>query len=150
MEKGVLSVPALYISYFLKKNRIEYYDRMTEIRRTGNFEQWIKFFLLAVSECAEDAISVIDKLTVLHDKNFAIAQSFGRSSKTAISLLSYLEANPIIEIQKTATALGLTFRTVSASVQRLIAAGILTQTAGESRNRTFTYEAYLDLLRDGT
>ena len=32
MEKKVLTSPALYISYFLKRNRIEYYDRMTEVR----------------------------------------------------------------------------------------------------------------------
>ena len=35
MEKQVLTTPALYISYFLKKNRIEYYDRMTEVRTKG-------------------------------------------------------------------------------------------------------------------
>ena len=34
MEKGILSTPALYISYYLKMNRIEYYDRMTQVRRT--------------------------------------------------------------------------------------------------------------------
>ena len=33
MEKGILSHPALYISYFLKMNRIEYYDRMTQVRK---------------------------------------------------------------------------------------------------------------------
>lgn len=44
-EKKVLSTPALYISYFLKKNRIEYYDRMSEVRLKGNYEQWVKFFL---------------------------------------------------------------------------------------------------------
>lgn len=35
LEKKVLSTPALYISYFLKRNRIEYYDRMSEVRRKG-------------------------------------------------------------------------------------------------------------------
>lgn len=48
MEKRVLSTPALYISYFLKKNRVEYYDRMTEVRTKGNYEQWVKFFLQAI------------------------------------------------------------------------------------------------------
>ena len=43
MEKGILSTPALYISYYLKMNRIEYYDRMTQVRRTGDYEQWISF-----------------------------------------------------------------------------------------------------------
>ncbi len=48
LERGVLKTPALYISYFLKKNRVEYYERMTEVRRTGDYEQWIQFFLEAI------------------------------------------------------------------------------------------------------
>ena len=44
MEQGLLAKPVIYISYFLKKNQIEYYDRISEVRRSGNFEQWIRFF----------------------------------------------------------------------------------------------------------
>lgn len=72
MEKKILTAPALYISYFLKRNRIEYYDRMTEVRRKGNYEQWITFFLQAVMESAEDAVHTIDQLTALHDKNMTL------------------------------------------------------------------------------
>ncbi len=35
MENDVLTTPTLYISYFLKKNCIEYYDCMSEVRRNG-------------------------------------------------------------------------------------------------------------------
>ncbi|MDR3121108.1 MAG: Fic family protein [Clostridiales bacterium] len=150
MEQRVLTTPALYISYFLKKNRIEYYDRMTEVRRTGNYEQWVKFFLQAVYESAEDATLTIGKLTALHDKNMAVAAAFGRSAKTAARLLTYLEGSPIIEIQKTAIALGTTFKTASEAVKRLRDAGILVQNTGNRRNRTFAYEAYLAILREGT
>ena len=137
MEKGVLTTPALYISYFLKKNRIEYYDRMSEVRRSGNYEQWIKFFLQALYESAEDATITIDKLIALHDKNITAISSMGRAAKTALRLFAYLEENPIIEIQKTATALDTTFKTISDSVRRLCEMGILTQSSGDQRNRTF-------------
>jgi Fic family protein len=150
MEKGVLTTPALYISYFLKKNRIEYYDRMSEVRRSGNYEQWIKFFLQALYESAEDATITIDKLIALHDKNITAISSMGRAAKTALRLFAYLEENPIIEIQKTATALDTTFKTISESVRRLCEIGILTQSSGDQRNRTFSYTAYLDILREGT
>ena len=53
IEKKLLTYETLYISYFLKRNRIEYYDRLTEVRAKGNFEQWIKFFLLAIYESAQ-------------------------------------------------------------------------------------------------
>lgn len=39
MEQKLLSEPIIYISYFLKKNQIEYYDRISEVRRSGNYEQ---------------------------------------------------------------------------------------------------------------
>jgi DNA-binding Lrp family transcriptional regulator len=65
-------------------------------------------------------------------------------------LLSYLEANPIIEIQKTAAALALSFNTVSAAIKRLCDEGILVHSKTEQRSRIFSYAAYLDLLREGT
>ena len=150
MEKKILTTPALYISYFLKKNRVEYYDRMTEVRTKGNYEQWIKFFLQALLESAEDATATIDELVVLHDKNVALISKMGRAAKTATLVFNYLEANPIIDIRKTAEALGVTFNTTSNAVSRLVNAGILVQTSNANRNRTFAYEEYLGILRKGT
>lgn len=150
MEKKVLTTPALYISSFLKKNRVEYYDRMTEVRAKGNYEQWIKFFLQAIMESAEDATATIDELIVLHDANVAKISKLGRAAKNAMLVFNYLESNPIIEIRKTAEALDITFNTASSAVNRLVDAGILVQTTDTSRNRTFAYEAYLNILRKGT
>ncbi len=150
MEKKVLTTPALYISYFLKKNRVEYYDRMTEVRSKGNYEQWVKFFLQALMESAEDATSTIDELTALHDKNAAVIAGMGRGTKNAMLVFDYLEKNPIIEIGKTAEVLGITFNTASGAVKRLADAEILKQTTNASRNRTFAYEDYLAILRKGT
>lgn len=150
IEKKLLTTPALYISYFLKKNRVEYYDRMTEVRNKGNYEQWVKFFLQALTETAEDAILTIDKLTTLHNKNAAIIAKMGRAAKNTMLVFDYLEANPIIEISKTAESLGLAFNTVSSAIKRLVGSKILKQSANISRNRTFAYEDYLAILRKGT
>jgi Fic family protein len=150
MEQKVLTTPALYISYFLKKNRIEYYDRMTEVRNKGNYEQWVKFFLQATYESAKDATEAIDKLNALHNKNCAAIEKMGRSAKTAMRLFTYLETNPIIDIQKTAKDLGIAFNTISSAAKHLCDVNILEQTSGQSRNRTFAYKEYLDILREGT
>lgn len=150
MEKKVLTTPALYISYFLKKNRIEYYDRMTEVRAKGNYEQWVKFFLQALLESAEDAVATIDELTALHVTNVKRISAMGRAAKNALLVFEYSESNPIIDIKKTAEAIGISFNTVSSAVARLVDTGILVQTTNTARNRTFAYEAYLDILRKGT
>ena len=150
MENKVLSTPALYISYFLKKNRIEYYDRMNEVRSKGNYEQWIKFFLEAVYESAKDAIETIDKLTSLHDNYYIKIDGLGRKAKNAMRVFEYLESNPIIEIQKTARELDIAFNTMSSIVKDLISIGVLEQTSTQSRNRTFAYKEYLEILKEGT
>ncbi len=150
IEKKVLTTPALYISYFLKKNRTEYYDRMTEVRVKGNYEQWVMFFLEAVKETAEDAISTIYELVNLHDKNVDIISHFGRAAKNTMLVFNYLESNPIIEIGKTSKELGIAFNTTQSAVKHLVDVGILVQTSNNSRNRIFAYKAYLDILSRGT
>ena len=83
-------------------------------------------------------------------KSVKIIDCMGRGAKTVNRVFSYLEANPIIEIQKTSATLEITFNTVSAAINRLVDADILVQTNNASRNRTFSYGKYLDILRGGT
>lgn len=152
MEKKVLTTPAIYISYFLKRNRIEYYDRMTEVRRKGNYEQWITFFLQAVMESAEDAVHTIDQLTALHDKNMVLLMDgvAKRQADTLKKLFAYLEANPIIEIKKTSQALDMSYNTIARAVAVLIEKGILIQSEKAGKTRIYSYSEYLDILRKDT
>lgn len=151
MEKGILSRPALYISYFLKMNRIEYYDRMTQVRKTGDYEQWVMFFLQAISDSAGDAIQTIDALTVLHNQSVARLGAFSKRQQTnLLKLFAYIETNPIIDIQKTAAALGLSYNTVSKMVTILVDEGILRQTDKAGKAKIYSYADYLDILRKDT
>lgn len=151
MEKKILSTPSLYISYFLKMNRIEYYDRMTQVRKTGDYEQWVLFFLQALSDSAEDAIQTIDRLTEIHNRNVQKFNSMTKRQQTnAINFLLYLEKNPIIDIQKTAAALNLSYNTVAKSVALFVDNGILQQTEKSGRSKIYSYVDYLAVLRKDT
>lgn len=151
MKKGILSRPALYISYFLKMNRIEYYDRMTQVRKTGDYEQWVMFFLQALSDSAGDAIQTIDALTALHNQSVAKLGAFSKRQQTnLLKLFAYIETNPIIDIQKTAAALGLSYNTVSKMVTILVDEGILRQTDKAGKAKIYSYADYLDILRKDT
>lgn len=151
MEKKILSTPSLYISYFLKMNRIEYYDRMTQVRKTGDYEQWVLFFLQALSDSAEDAIQTIDRLTEIHNRNVQKFNSMTKRQQTnAINFLIYLEKNPIIDIQKTAAALNLSYNTVAKSVALFVDNRILQQTEKSGRSKIYSYVDYLAVLRKDT
>ncbi len=149
IEKKVISTPALYISYTLKRNRIEYYDRMTEVRTKGDYEQWVRFFLGAVIESSEDAMGTIDELSALRRKNEEQLRS-GRISSSLKAVFDYIGKSPIMELGKTSQVLGISFNSVSSAVKRLVELGILVQQGDSRRNRTFVYAEYLDILRRGT
>lgn len=150
MDKKVLHSPALYISYYLKLNRVEYYDRMSEVRAKNNYEQWVRFFLLAIKESSEEAAETIIRLNALHNKNVSVTDGLGRQGKTSRLIFDYIEKNPIIDIGKTSHDLGISFNTASSHINRLVEHGILAQTNNSERRRVFAYEEYLSILRKDT
>lgn len=150
MEQGLLAKPVIYISYFLKKNQIEYYDRISEVRRSGNFEQWIRFFLEAVSKAASDSLEAINRLSLLHDTNVEKLPKTTRSKDNLRAVFDYIEQYPIIDIKRTAKELEISYNTVATAVKKLVEFGILQETTNAARNRVFSYEEYLGILRKDT
>lgn len=150
LEKQVLTYESLYISYYLKRNRIEYYDRLMEVRNKGNYEQWVKFFLLGLIESANDAVETIEKLVQLHENNKRKIDNLASKSKAIPKIFKYLEASPIIDIKKTSEDLGFAYNTIASGVDRLVELKILKQTENVQRNRVFSYEEYLEILRKDT
>ncbi len=150
LDRGMLKKPVIYVSFFLKKNQIEYYDRMSEVRRSGNYEQWVRFFLEAVRSAAEDAVATVYALSELHERNLAALPPSRRAVDHTRRLFAYLEEHPIIDVRRTALALGVSYNTAAAAVKKLAERGILQETTNASRNRVFAYQAYLGVLRRDT
>ena len=75
MERGALTRPALYASLFLKRNQAEYYDRLALVRKTGDYEQWVRFFLEAIDEAATSGFKSTRKLVALHAESEGSARS---------------------------------------------------------------------------
>jgi Fic family protein len=150
MQQGIITKPIIYISYFLKKNQIEYYDRISEVRRSGNYEQWVSFFLEAVSAAATDSLETVEKLSALHTQNIEKLPVSNRKTDNLRRIFDYIEQYPIVDIKKTAQDLDLSYNTVSTAVKKLVTLGILKETTNTSRNRVFSYEEYLNILRKDT
>lgn len=151
MQQRLLKSPVLYLSYYLKANRIEYYDRMGEVRKAGNYEQWVKFFLHGIAVTADDAVETIDKLAALRRKSEeALKNVPARSRERLFALLRYIEQSPIIETTKTAEALQCSYNTTAKDIATLCSAGILQPSGRAARSKIFVYNEYLDILRKDT
>ena len=150
LEKKLLSKPILYISYFLKLNRVEYYDRLSAVRQSGNYAQWVKFFLTALAQSAKDASASINELSTLYEQNIAKIDALARN-KNIKKLFLYINEHPIIDISKSASELGLSHNTLLKAVNMLKELDILILgDESKSRNKLYFYKKYLEILRRDT
>ena len=140
--------PLLYISYFFKKNRHEYYDRLMEIRNTGDWEQWIKFFLRGIAETSEEAISTAKEILSLKK---VCEDMIVKSNNNYRQLLDFLFISPVTDKQEVAEKLNVSQPTANRIVEQFCDLGILVDQKPESkRYKKYAFTKYLAILSRGT
>ena len=149
-EWNLLSQPLLYLSLFFKENREDYYRLLNAVRTEGDWEGWIRFFLEGVASIAKQATDTARDLFALVSADRARALAAPASSVMAVRLFEALGQHPIVTIARVTELLEITKPTATKAVNTLVDAGILTETSGRRRDRTYSYAAYLDRLRVGT
>ncbi len=148
-EKGILKLPLLYLSYFFKRHRSEYYDRLQSIRDNGDWEGWLKFFLRGIYEVAKEATETARKIVNLREAHRAlITQKLGRGASKALLVLEVLYFRPITSVHGVMEASKLSYANANRLVRDLCNLGLLVESTGQKRNRRFSYEPYLSLFRD--
>jgi Fic family protein len=146
----LLAQPLLYLSLFFKRNRDDYYRLLNAVRIEGDWESWIRFFLEGVATIAKEATDTARDLFALVSADRARALAAPASSVMAVRLFEALGQHPIVTIARVTELLDITKPTATRAVNTLVDAGILTETTGRRRDRTYSYAAYLDRLRVGT
>jgi len=147
---GVLREPLLYLSLYLKQNRSTYYDLLDQVRREGDWEAWIAFFLDGVRQTAEGAVSTAQRLADLFKADRARIEPCGRRAGSALRVYEALKARPIQSIPGIRVATGLSFPAVYSAMGLLVQLGIARELTGRRRNRLFVYDRYITILNEGT
>jgi len=148
-ERKILQQPVLYLSHYLKRNRNQYYDLLQNIRDKGNWEEWIKFFLTAVSEVSQEATQTARRIVNLREEHRRIiTENFGRTAANGLKVLERLFSQPIISVKDLAKQTNISFTAANQLMRRFIEHHILTEMTGHSRNRQFRYRLYIDLFAD--
>lgn len=146
----LLREPVLYLSLFFKRHRSEYYRRLDAVRTDGDYEGWLEYFLEGVEVIADEAVTSTRNLFAMISADRAKVLSAQSVSVTGSKLFEVLPEHPVVTIGKVVELLGTTKPTAAKAVGTLVSAGILVETTGKARDRTFRYEGYLALLREGT
>ncbi len=143
---ALLPEPLLYLSGYLKQHQLQYYQRLSAIRLKGDWEGWVSFFLEGVAAAANQAerdIVAIASL-VASDRRRLLAQR--GASPVAYRLFELLPMMPRFTIEGMRKQLSTTFPTANSAVQLLMELGIVTEMTGQKKNRSFSYQRYVELL----
>jgi Fic family protein len=149
-EAGVLAEPLLYLSLHFKENRARYYELFDVVRREGDWERWLAFFLEAVDVAAESAVTTARRVMALFDADRARIEPVGRRAGSALRVHDALKARPITSMTEVRRTTGLSFPAVSSAMELLVELGIARELTGRRRNRVFSYDAYVAILSEGT
>lgn len=149
MQNEILLKPVLYISHYFKQNRSEYYERLQAVRDRGEWEAWIKFFLVGIAavslEATETARAIVD-LREHHRR--LVTERFGRAAANGLNILETLFSSPIVTVGQVQKTLGITYPPANALVQRFVEAGILFEMTGQERYRVYQFSPYIGLFSD--
>jgi Fic family protein len=146
-HRKVLSLPLLYLSYFFKKHRAEYYDRLMAIREAGDWEGWLRFFLRGVEETAKEATATAGAIVETREKHYATVHQSVAGNHGA-RLLELLFARPLTTINVVSHKLGVHYVTASKLIDQFVELGLLVEITGRKRDRIFSYDPYLALFRE--
>jgi len=148
-HEGVLNQPLLYLSLYFKTNRQQYYDHLQSVRKTGDWESWVEFFLTGVIETAEQAAETAKNILKLFDDDRDSITACGNSA-AVLTVHNYLQNQPISSTTKIRDKCELSLPTVLRSLRTLEAIGIVREITGKERNKIFVYDHYINILSQGT
>ena len=148
---GVLRQPLLYLSLYLKQHRETYYDLLNQVRRTGDWEAWLAFFLEGVAQTAEGAVETAERLSGMFEKDAdRIEETGGRRTGSALRVHEALMSQPILSIPQVRGLTRLSFQAAASAMELLANEGIAREITGKRRDRLFVYDRCLSVLGEGT
>ncbi len=148
-QAGVLHEPLLYLSLYFKQHRATYYELLNQVRRTGDLESWLGFFLEGVRVTAEGAVVTSRRLSEMFASDRAAIEQGGRRVGSVLRVHEVLKERPVLSLSEISNRTTLSFPAASSAMGRLVEYGIAREITGKRRGRVFVYDGYLSVLNEG-
>jgi Fic family protein len=146
----ILTRPLLYLSYYLKRNRPEYYELLMRVRLNGDWESWVKFFLSGVDEVSQEAGQTAGQMIWLKQEMIDRLYQNHVSSIYAVKLIDLLFAKPIIDVKTITDEFKISKESGNEIVKRFEQLGILRELTGKQRYKKYLFHDYTTIISRGT
>ena len=143
IERKRLSQPLLYLSDFIERHRLEYYDLLQRVRTHGEWMPWLRYFLAGIEVTARDAAARAHRLLGLRER-------YMRATRGAPALVDQILSNPYISIAKVSEVMKVSAPTAAKMVRELEAKRLLKETTGRSWGKIFVASEVLAAVERGS
>jgi Fic family protein len=148
VDQDILHLPLLYLSAYFEKNKSNYYDNLTRVREKSDMLHWLKYFLLGIEQTSKEAVLKLSEILKLKQTlESEIHTNWGRRTQSALLLLNYMFTSPVINIKTTQNICSLSKKAAGDLIESFEKAGILNELTGQTRNRVFVFNKYLNLFQ---
>jgi Fic family protein len=120
------------------------------VRLEGDWEGWMDFFLDGVATITDEAVVSARELFNLVGTDRARLLDTDSASLSALRLFERLPRRPIVTVAAAMKLHNTSKPTATRAIEVLSKIGVLAETTGKKRDRSFAYRAYMEYLRAGT
>ena len=149
---GYLTNPILYLSLYLKQNRSEYYELLSNVRIKGQYERWIKFFLKGIADTSKKVLKAINEINNLKDNwTKKIIKLNKNNERQLLNMLNFVFEMPYFNANDIINNLKVSRVTANRNIKTFLDLNIIQyQEQNKEKFNTYKVTKYLDILEKGT
>ena len=140
-KEGILHYPVIYPSEYFDRRRDEYIDRLFDVSSKDMFEEWLDFFIDAMTEQASESSSMMDGLKSYRRRLRDLA-----GTKLELEVCEMLFSNPYVRSADVMETCGVSNPTATKVLAVLEGKGVLREITGKTRNKLYSADAVLEIL----
>lgn len=146
VSKDIIKKPSLYLSYYLEKNRDEYYKKLTNIRENNDMHGWIIFFLEGIVATGESTVESFIGIIKLQQEMNEVIHSFGSRAEKVNKIINAFYESPISSIKEITEKTKIPDKTLRNIFNELEEKKIIKEITKAGRNKLYVLEKYLSLF----
>lgn len=138
--QDLLNLPILYLSSYIIRNKVDYYNLLQGVRDENNWEEWVLFMVKGVKETSLDTIKLIKSIkTLMFEFKYLIRDNYKFYSQ---DLLNNLFKHPYTKIEFIQNDLGVSRITAALYLNKLAEDGILVKKKMGNSNYYINHKLY--------
>lgn len=147
-SSNTISAPHFYISGYFEEHKNRYIDLMRTVSQTGDWNEWIIFFLNAIESQSNRNLTIAENIRKLYEE-MKIQFSDILASKYVVNVLDFVFTYPVFRNSTLAEKTGISPATANRFTKALHEKGILkiTEEASGRKSARYTFEQLMNLVR---